>query len=283
MEKKALGRGLDALLPAVAVNQPVEASDVQHIRITDIVPNRYQPRHHFAPGELAELAASIKESGILQPIMVRRKGDGIFELIAGERRWRASKEAGLETIQAVVRNCSDQESLLIALVENIQREDLNPMETARAYSRMMNEFGLTQDAIAHKVGCDRSSVANAVRLTNLHPEAQKLVENGTLSAGHAKVILGLESPEQQMQVSTMVVSHGLSVRETEKLVESSLVKKRRARKTQVSSEWNALEMRLQKKLGTKVHIVPRGQGGTITIQYFSGQQLDGIVETLLSE
>jgi len=283
MEKKALGRGLDALLPSVAVNQPIEASDVQHIRITDIVPNRYQPRHHFAPGELAELAASIKESGILQPIMVRRKGDGIFELIAGERRWRASKEAGLETIQAVVRNCSDQESLLIALVENIQRADLNPMETARAYSRMINEFGLTQDAIAHKVGRDRSSVANAVRLTQLHPEAQKLVENGTLSAGHAKVILGLESPEQQMQVSTMVVSHGLSVRETEKLVESSLVKKRRARKTQVSSEWNALEMRLQKKLGTKVHIVPRGQGGTITIQYFSAPQLDGIVETLLSE
>jgi len=283
MEKKALGRGLDALLPSVAVNQPIEASDVQHIRITDIVPNRYQPRHHFAPGELAELAASIKESGILQPIMVRRKGDGIFELIAGERRWRASKEAGLETIQAVVRNCSDQESLLIALVENIQRADLNPMETARAYSRMINEFGLTQDAIAHKVGRDRSSVANAVRLTQLHPEAQKLVENGTLSAGHAKVILGLESPEQQMQVSTMVVSHGLSVRETEKLVESSLVKKRRTRKIQVNSEWNALEMRLQKKLGTKVHIVPRGQGGTITIQYFSAEQLDGIVETLFSE
>ena len=283
MEKKALGRGLDALLPSVAVNQPIEANDVQHIRISDIVPNRYQPRHHFAPGELAELAASIKESGILQPIMVRRKGDGIFELIAGERRWRASKEAGLETIQAVVRNCSDQESLMIALVENIQRADLNPMETARAYSRMINEFGLTQDAIAQKVGRDRSSVANAVRLTQLHPEAQKLVENGTLSAGHAKVILGLESPEQQMQISTIVISHGLSVRETEKLVESSLVNKRRTRKTQVNSDWTALEMRLQKKLGTKVHIVPRGQGGTITIQYFSGQQLDGIVETLLSE
>jgi ParB family chromosome partitioning protein len=147
----------------------------------------------------------------------------------------------------------------------------------------MNEFGLTQDAIAQKVGRDRSSVANAVRLTQLHPEAQKLVENGTLSAGHAKVILGLESPEQQMQISTIVVSHGLSVRETEKLVESSLVKKRRTRKTQVNSDWTALEMRLQKKLGTKVHIVPRGQGGTITIQYFSAEQLDGIVETLLSE
>ncbi|MDH4236320.1 MAG: ParB/RepB/Spo0J family partition protein, partial [Nitrospira sp.] len=221
MEKKALGRGLDALLPSVAVNQPVDAGDVQYVRINDIVPNRYQPRHTFAPGELTELAASIKESGVLQPIMVRRKGDGIFELIAGERRWRASKEAGLETIQALVRNCSDQEALLIALVENIQREDLNPMETARAYSRMINEFGLTQDAIAHKVGRDRSSVANAVRLTNLHPEVQKLVENGTLSAGHAKVILALESPERQVQVSTMIASHKLSVRETEKLIESS--------------------------------------------------------------
>ena len=282
MEKKALGRGLDALLPAVTVNQPVEATDVQYIRIDDIVPNRYQPRHHFSPGELAELVASIKESGILQPIMVRRKGDGIFELIAGERRWRASKEAGLETIQAVVRNCSDQESLLIALVENIQREDLNPMETARAYSRMMNEFGLTQDAIAHKVGRDRSSVANAVRLTHLHPEVQKLVESGTLSAGHAKVIVGLESPQQQLQVSTMVASRGLSVRETEKLVESSLVKRKRTRKTPVNSEWSTLEMRLQKRLGTKVHVLPRGQGGKIVVQYFSAQQLDGIVENLLS-
>lgn len=282
MEKKALGRGLDALLPSVTVNQPVEATDVQHIRIDDIVPNRYQPRHHFSPGELAELVASIKQSGILQPIMVRRKGDGIFELIAGERRWRASKEAGLETIQAVVRNCSDQESLLIALVENIQREDLNPMETARAYSRMMNEFGLTQDAIADKVGRDRSSVANAVRLTHLHPEVQKLVESGTLSAGHAKVILGLESPEQQLQVSTMVASHRLSVRETEKLVESSVVKRKRSRKTPVNSEWSTLEMRLQKRLGTKVHILPRGQGGKIVVQYFSAQQLDGIVENLLS-
>ena len=140
-----------------------------------IVPNRYQPRHTFPQEELAELAASIKESGVLQPIMVRRKGDGIYELIAGERRWRASKEAGLETIPVVIRNCSDQESLLLALVENLQREDLNPMETARAYSRMMNEFGLTQDAIAAKVGRDRSSVANFVRLIHLHPELQELV------------------------------------------------------------------------------------------------------------
>lgn len=282
MEKKALGKGLDALLPTARGSQPAESVDVQHLRIDAIVPNRYQPRHIFAPGELAELAASIKESGVLQPVMVRRKGDGIYELISGERRWRASKEAGLETIQAVIRNCSDQESLLLALVENLQREDLNPMETARAYTRMMNEFGLTQDVIAQKVGCDRSSVANSVRLTNLHPEVQELVELGTISAGHAKVVLGLESPESQVRVAKMVASRGLSVRETEKVVESSLVGRRKPRKTTGNSPWIDLEARLQKRLGTKVKIQPRGQGGHIVIHYFSVQELDGIVENLLA-
>jgi ParB family chromosome partitioning protein len=264
------------------VNRTTDAADVQHLRIDDIVPNRYQPRHHFAPGELAELTASIKESGLLQPIVVRRKGDGIFELISGERRWRASKEAGLKTIQAVIRNSSDQDSLLLALVENLQREDLNPMETARAYSRMMNEFGLTQDIIAQKVGCDRSSVANAVRLTHLHPEVQELVEIGTLSAGHAKVILGLEFPEGQVRVARIVASRRLSVRETEKLVESSLVGRKQSRKTAGSSPWVELEARLRKRLGTKVVIQPRGQGGKILIRYFSPQELDRIVDTLLS-
>ncbi|MBI3356591.1 MAG: ParB/RepB/Spo0J family partition protein [Nitrospirae bacterium] len=282
MEKKALGKGLDALLPSAKVGKLVETVDVQYLRVDDIVPNRYQPRHIFAPAELAELTASIKETGVLQPIIVRRKGDGIFELISGERRWRASKEAGLETIQAVIRNCGDQESLLLALVENLQREDLNPMETGRAYLRMMNEFGLTQDVIAQKVGCDRSSVANSVRLTNLHPEVQELVEIRSLSAGHAKVILGLESPESQMRVARLVVSRGLSVRETEKMVESSLVGRKRTKKAAGKSQWIDLEARLQRRFGTKVTIHPRGQGGKLVIHYFSPQELDGVVETLLS-
>lgn len=282
MEKKALGKGLDALLPSVAGNRPVEAGDIQYLQINDIVPNRYQPRHHFSPQELAELAASINETGVLQPIMVRRKGDGIFELISGERRWRASKEAGLEKIRAVVRNCTDQEALLIALIENVQREDLNPMEIARAYSRMMREFGLTQDMVAQKVGCDRSSVANLVRLTHLHPDVQALVENGTLSAGHAKVILGLESPESQIQVARIVANRGLSVRETEKVVESTLAGRKRHRKPSGNSQWTAIETRLQKRLGTKVNIQPRGKGGKVVIHYFSAPELDGIVEALLS-
>ncbi len=282
MEKKALGKGLGALLPSSKLSQPTEPTDVQRIRIETIVPNRYQPRHTFPPDELTELAASIKESGVLQPIMVRRKGDGIYELIAGERRWRASKEAGLETIPVVIRNCSDQESLLLALVENLQREDLNPMETARAYSRMMNEFGLTQDAIAAKVGRDRSSVANFVRLIHLHPELQELVQEGTLTTGHAKALLGLSSHEDQLRIGKMVASGALSVRETEKLVESSLTGKKRQHKTPHSSPWADLETRLQKRLGTKVTIHPHNQGGKIVIHYFSPAELDGVVETLLS-
>lgn len=282
MEKKALGRGLDALLPAGKAVQSSEGSDLQQLRIDAIVPNRYQPRQLFSPGELAELTASIRESGLLQPILVRRKGDGIFELISGERRWRAAKEAGLATIQAVVRNCSDQESLLLAIVENLQREDLNPMETARAYARMMNEFGLTQDAIAQKVGCDRSSVANAVRLLNLHPEVQQLVETDALSSGHAKVILGLDSPESQLRIAKVVANRGLSVRETEKLVESALIGRKRPRKSAAPSQWLDIEARLQKRLGTKVTIHPRGQGGKVVIHYFSAQELEGVVENLLS-
>ncbi len=282
MEKKALGKGLGALLPSSKLSQPTEATDVQRIRIDTIVPNRYQPRHTFPPEELAELAASIKESGVLQPIMVRRKGDGIYELISGERRWRASKEAGLETIPVIIRNCSDQESLLLALVENLQREDLNPMETARAYSRMMNEFGLTQDAIAAKVGRDRSSVANFVRLIHLHPELQELVQEGTLTTGHAKALLSLSSPEDQLKIGKIVASGALSVRETEKLVEASVAGKKRRNKTPHSSPWVELESRLQKRLGTKVTIHPQNQGGKIVIHYFSPAELDGVVETLLS-
>ncbi|MEK9140039.1 MAG: ParB/RepB/Spo0J family partition protein, partial [Nitrospirota bacterium] len=185
-------------------------------------------------------------------------------------------------IPVVIRNCSDQESLLLALVENLQREDLNPMETARAYSRMMNEFGLTQDAIAAKVGRDRSSVANFVRLIHLHPELQELVQGGTLTTGHAKALLGLSSPEDQLRIGKMVASGALSVRETEKLVELSLAGKKRQPKAPPSSPWADLEARLQKRLGTKVTIHPQNQGGKIVIHYFSPAELDGIVETLLS-
>lgn len=281
MEKKALGKGLDALLPPVRLSRAEDTADVQRIPIDQIVPNRYQPRQTFLQQELTELTASIKESGVIQPIMVRRKGDGVYELIAGERRWRASKEAGLTVIPAVLKNCTDQESLLLALVENLQREDLNPMETARAYSRMMKEFGLTQEAVAAKVGRDRSSVANFIRLTHLPLDLQGLVEGGTLSTGHAKALLSLSTPEAQLRIAKLVTAGNLSVRQTEKLIEQSIIAKQPVARPPRTTQWRDLEDRLQKRLGTKVTLHPRGQGGKLVIHYFSSEELDGVVETLL--
>ena len=282
MEKKALGRGLDALLPTTKPAAMPEMPEVQRLRVDAIVPNRYQPRQTFAPQELAELTASLKQSGLLQPILVRRKGDGIYELISGERRWRAAKEAGLETIQAVIRNCGDEESVVLALVENLQRADLNPMEMARAYHRMMNEFGLTQDIIAQRVSCERSSIANVVRLINLPSEVQQLIESNQLSMGHAKVILGLPGQNEQLRVAQLVVSKALSVRETEKLIEFSLVAKKRGTKELRRTPWSDVEERLQKRFGTKVMIQKGRRGGKIVIHYFSPPELDGILETLLN-
>ncbi len=282
MEKKALGRGLDALLPAAKPVAISELSEIQHLRVDAIVPNRYQPRQNFSAQELTELTDSLKQSGLLQPILVRRKGDGIYELISGERRWRAAKEAGLETIQAVIRNCGDEESVVLALVENLQRADLNPMEIARAYHRMMNEFGLTQDIIARRVGCERSSIANIVRLIQLPSEIQQLIESNQLSMGHAKVILGLPGQNEQLRVAQLVVSKALSVRETEKFIEVSLTGKKRGTKELRRTPWSDVEERLQKRLGTKVMIQKGKRGGKIVIHYFSPPELDGILETLLN-
>jgi ParB family chromosome partitioning protein len=282
MEKKALGRGLDALLPAIKPVSMPELPEVQHLRIDAIVPNRYQPRQTFSPQELAELTASLKQNGLLQPILVRRKGDGIYELISGERRWRAAKEAGLETIQSVIRNCGDEESVVLALIENIQRADLNPMEMAKTYHRMMNEFGLTQDTIAQRVDCERSSVANIVRLINLPLEIQQLIETNQISMGHAKVILGLHEQSEQLRVAKLVVSKSLSVRETEKLIESASVARKRGTKELQRTPWSDVEERLQKRLGTKVIIQKGKRGGKIVIHYFSSPELDGILETLLN-
>lgn len=281
MEKKALGRGLDALLPTTKPAPMPELPEVQHLRIDAIVPNRYQPRQTFPPQELAELAASLKQSGLLQPVLVRRKGDGMYELISGERRWRAAREAGLETIQAMIRNCSDEESILLALVENLQREDLNPIEMARAYQRMMNEFGLTQDIVAQRVGCERSSVANAVRLLQLPVEVQQLIETDQLSAGHAKVILGLASPAEQLRVAHLAVSRHLSVRETEHILSSGLIARKRHAKELRRSPFSDVEERLQKRLGTKVSVLNGRRGGKVIIHYFSSAELDGLLEQLL--
>ncbi|MBV6469959.1 MAG: Stage 0 sporulation protein J [Nitrospirae bacterium] len=282
MEKKALGRGLDALLPTGRPVADPERGDVQELRLDSIVPNRFQPRQQFSEVELAELTASLKQNGILQPILVRRKGDGIYELIAGERRLRAAKMAGMLKIPAFVRNVSDQESMVLALVENLQRDNLNPMETARAYQRMLNEFGLTQDAIAQKVARERSSVANMLRLVTLPVEVQQLVESDQLSTGHAKVVLGLATPAAQISLAQRIVVEQLSVREAERLVQEHAEAKKAGKRPIRAPLRSDLEERLQKRLGTRVDVVRGRRSGKIVIHYFSPEELDGIVERLLN-
>jgi ParB family transcriptional regulator, chromosome partitioning protein len=284
MEKKALGRGLDALLPAVTrpVAEP-DRGDVQELRLDAVVPNRYQPRQQFSEAELVELAQSLKQNGLLQPILVRRKGDGIFELVAGERRLRAARLAGFEKIPALIRNCTDQESMVLALVENLQRDDLNPMDTARAYHRMVNEFGLTQEAIAQQVGGDRSSIANMLRLMTLPIEIQEFVELDQLSMGHAKVILGLVTPDAQIQLARRLIKEQLSVREAERLVQHQPQARRGGKRSVRQPVRSDLEERLQKRLGTRVTVEKGRRGGKIIIHYFSPEELNGVTEKILNE
>jgi ParB family transcriptional regulator, chromosome partitioning protein len=206
MEKKALGKGLEALLPTVHFKEPIpQHTDVQEVPLSHIIPNRYQPRTTFSEREISELSESIKKNGLIQPIMVRRKGDGFYELIAGERRFRATRLAGYATIKAVIKNSSDEQAMELALVENLQRQDLNPMEAARAYDRLITEFGLTQEQVAQRIGKDRSSIANISRLINLPHDIQRLVELGQLTTGHAKVLLGLPTSAAQQSLARHIL------------------------------------------------------------------------------
>ncbi len=281
MEKKALGKGLGALLPERRPLHTSPAGETQELPLDQIMPNRYQPRREFADWELAELAESIKQNGLLQPILVRRKGDGFFETIAGERRLRAAKLAGLRSIPAIVRNSTDEQSMELALVENLQRKDLNPMEAARAYHRLINEFAFTQDTVAQRLGKDRSSIANIVRLVNLPNEIQVLIESGAISTGHAKVILGLPRPEGQIKLARRIVEGQLSVRQAEKAAagESRVSKVKTGIRQQKA--YPDLEDRLQKRLGTRVSILKSRRGGKIVIHYFTSAELDRLLEAIL--
>jgi ParB family transcriptional regulator, chromosome partitioning protein len=279
MEKKALGKGLEALLPTVHFKEPIpQHADVQEVPLSQIIPNRYQPRTTFSEREISELSESIKKNGLIQPIMVRRKGDGLYELIAGERRFRATKLAGLSTIKAVIRNSSDEQAMELALVENLQRQDLNPMEAARAYHRLTTEFGLTQEQVAQRIGKDRSSIANISRLTNLPSDIQQLVEVGQLTTGHAKVILGLPTSTAQQSLTRQIIDGQLSVRQAEKIA-SQETKPRRAVKR--ATPHSDIEERLQKYLGTRVAIQKGRRGGKIVLHYFGPEELDRLIEMLL--
>jgi ParB family chromosome partitioning protein len=280
MEKKALGKGLEALLPDRLKAQP-PAREAHEIPIDRISPNPYQPRTHFDPNELSELTESIKRNGLLQPVLVRRKAEGVYELIAGERRLRAAKAAGLVTIPAIIRNSSDEQAMELALVENLQRKDLNPMEAARAYYRLTHEFGFTQETIAHRVGKDRSSIANMARLLNLPNEIQLLIESGALSTGHAKVLLGITDAAQQRRLAELITAGQLSVRQTERLAASTVPQARPARQT-ATAKRSDVEERLQKRFGTRVTIVRGRRGGKLMLHFFSAEEFERLMEMLLS-
>lgn len=277
-KKRALGRGLDALFPEIESidNHPSEyfQCDVDIIR-----PNRYQPRVYFSENELAELARSIEEQGVIQPLMVRKNDTG-YELVAGERRFRAAKMAGLSQVPVIIRELSDKEVLEISIVENIQREDLNAMEEAEAYHRLITEFNLTQDKAATRVGKSRSTVANFLRLRNLPEQIKTSIAENLLSMGHARAILGAETPAQQNAAWKAVVSNGLSVRQTESLIKRLKLEKKKPKKTGKSSNeiyFSSLEDDLTRRFGTKVKIKRQGQKGKVEIDFYSNDDLDRLL------
>ncbi len=283
MKSKGLGRGLRALIPEA--EDPV-VGDVIEIPVGRIEPAPFQARREFNEETLAELAASIAEHGVLQPVVVRPLAEGRYQLIIGERRWRASQRAGLEKIPALVRDVDDLASSEMMLVENLQRENLNPLEEANAYKRLTEEFQLTQEEIARRVGKSRPFIANSLRLLQLPGEILGLLNRGLLSAGHAKVLLGLESGAGQSALAQQIVARKLSVRETER--EAQRLQQAMAPRTAVTVERSrdveleSLEDRLRQVLGTKVRISSGRRSGKIEIEYYSKDELNRLLEMFFS-
>lgn len=283
---RGLGRGLGALIPQLDEDEIAKALEVP---VSSIRPNPYQPRKEFDSESLNELANSIREHGIIQPLLVRRDEQG-YQLIAGERRWRASQIVGLKQVPVVVRDFTDQQMMEVALVENLQRENLNPMEEAEAYQRLMEAFDLTQEEVAKKVGKSRPAIANTLRLLQLPEDIQRLVSSNTLSMGHARSILALNDANLQRKICLEVIQKGLSVRETEEYVRSlnqndvsRETKKKNEKKTNNTKRdphWGAVEERLVQHFGTKASIHNSGSGGKIEIQFYSGEELERILELI---
>lgn len=296
MVRKALGRGLEALIPqGVEAEVPIvpdlrahepRHGDIQHVPLSKISRNPSQPRTQFAPEAIGELAASIRERGVLQPVLLRPQGDG-YQIVAGERRFLAAADAGFSTIPAMIRPLTDREALLIALIENLQRENLNPMDEARAYYRLATDYGLGHEEIGQRVGKDRSTVSNVLRYNNLPNEVQVHLESNRISAGHARAILALPGAKSQVEFAEAVVQHGWSVRELESRVQRATtgrtVRSRRPPKRAFSAELLALEDDLMRAVGTRVRITRRrGGSGSITIDYHSEPELGRLVTLLRS-
>jgi ParB family transcriptional regulator, chromosome partitioning protein len=275
MKRKALGKGLSALLP-----DPEPLPSTGEAPVGSLEPNPYQPRTTMHPEALAELARSIRESGIVQPILVRRRGER-YQIIAGERRWRAAEAAGLSSVPVSVREVPDEQLLELALVENVQRQELSPLEEAQAFQRLSGELGLSQEEIARRVGRDRTTVANTVRLLKLPRELRELLSQGKLDAGHARALLALERAEDQLALGREAARKQLSVREVERRV--ALLRAPRAGQRPARKEPNtaAAEERLRRALGTRVLIARRGKGGAIRVLFKGEAELQRLFELLL--
>jgi ParB family chromosome partitioning protein len=288
MNRKALGKGIEALIPNFESGLKEDSSSkanesVTFLPVDQIEPNKDQPRAHFDEYKLQELADSILEHGVIQPIVVQKKGD-FYELIVGERRWRASKQINLKKIPAVIRETTNKESLQLAIIENIHRHDLNPIEEARAYDRLTSEYGLTQESVAKKVGKDRASVTNYLRLLKLSQPVQLDIIAGRLSMGHARALLGLSSEKDILSLRKKIVDNDLSVRDVEALVKQ-LNKKPKSATNKKEGKGDIfikdLEKQIENSLGTKVEIVPGKKGGKVVITYYNNKDLGRVCDLML--
>ncbi len=282
MARKALGRGISAIIPDVSSILDHRALPMVEIELDRLSANPSQPRQDFDPGSLEELARSIGEKGLLQPVVVRSAKDG-FQLIAGERRARAARLAGLKKIPAIVLDIKQEREMLeLALIENLHREDLNPIDQAKAYQQLIDQCKLTQEAVAKEVNKDRASIANTLRLLNLAEEVQSMVRRGKLSAGHARALLSLDRKKDQIALARRIARGDLSVRAVEKMVAQRDGRNRRPRRIRrtISSEVREIVERLQRALGTAVKIIPRGKGGRLEIEYYSDDDLERLVDLI---
>ena len=278
----ALGKGLGALLPELG---QAESKTLHYCGIEEILPNRSQPRKHFDEAKLQELAESIREKGILEPLLVRRTEQG-YELIVGERRWRAAQKAGLKEVPVLVKETERREALEISLIENLQREDLNPIEEAEAFKQLIEEFNISQEELSKRVGKDRTTVTNTLRLLKLPLEVRDHLLQNRITSGHARAILSLENKEKQKELCTLIIKRGLSVREAEAIAKRWSEKPKQSvvparKKGDLESQLGSLQDSMRKYLGTKVHISQKGKRGKIEIEYYSHEDLERIVEAIL--
>lgn len=282
-QRKGLGKGLESLIPTGVRSLPVSsgAGGVQEVAVELIKPNPRQPRLKFQEEELAELASSIREHGVIQPLIVLPNADGTFILIAGERRWQASKRAGLRSVPVIPRQANNQELLEIALIENVQRADLNPMEEAEAYRQLVEDFGLSHDLVAKRVGKSRVAVTNTLRLLGLADAVKQALVDDSITEGHARALLMLSTQKAQASALQTLINLSLSVRQAEELVRKLAGQKPiKAKKPVRSADVNDVEKRLQNSLGTKVILKHGKKGGTVTIYYYSDEELDALLDKL---